>query len=88
MQSETKAEEQAGAGEYLEEAAEAEGVPQGAAAGAATQSDLSGMSADDMRSYSESVAQAADVVNSESEADKKSDLDKMSLGDLKKASIA
>lgn len=52
------------------------------------QSDLSGMSADDMRSYSESVAQAADVVNNESEAESKKDLEGMSLVDLKKASIA
>lgn len=86
LRSETEVEEQAGAGEYLEEGAEVEGPTP--ASPAATQSDLSGMSADDMRSYSESVAQAADVVNSESEADNKKDLDKMSLGDLKKASIA
>lgn len=46
------------------------------------------MSADDMRSYSESVAQAADVVNNESEAETKKDPESMSLGDLKKASIA
>ena len=41
-----------------------------------------------MKSYSESVAQAADVVNNESEADAKTNLDTMSLADLKKASIA
>ena len=49
---------------------------------------MSGLSADDMKSYSESVAQAADVVNNESEADTKTNLETMSLGDLKKASIA
>lgn len=62
--------------------------PAPALGGAAPQSDLSGMSADDMRSYSESVAQAADVVNNESEAENKKDPEAMSLGDLKKASIA
>lgn len=89
--SETEVEEGAAVGEQLEEGADAEAVPQAAPAlqgGAAPQGDLSGMSADDMRSYSESVAQAADVVNNESEAETKKDPESMSLGDLKKASIA
>lgn len=77
--------EQIGSGEYLEEGAEVEAPPQSAAQ---AQTDLSGLSADDMKSYSESVAQAADVVNNESEADAKTNLDTMSLADLKKASIA
>ena len=78
--------ERIGSGEYLEEGAEVEATPQSAAQ---AQTDLSGLSADDMKSYSESVAQAADVVNNESEADAaKANLDTMSLADLKKASIA
>jgi hypothetical protein len=90
LRSESEVEEGAAVSEQLEEGAEAEAVPQAAPAyqGGAPQGDLSGMSADDMRSYSESVAQAADVVNNESEAEAKKDPESMSLGDLKKASIA
>ena len=90
LRSESEVEEGAAVSEQLEEGAEAEAVPQATPAyqGGAPQGDLSGMSADDMRSYSESVAQAADVVNNESEAEAKKDPETMSLGDLKKASIA
>lgn len=56
-----------------------EAVPQAPVANA-PQNDLSGMSADDMRSYSESVAQAADVVNSESEMDKPKEADAKNKG--------
>lgn len=86
-----ESEEQVASSEYLEETSEVDGVALAAQpyqAGAPAQSDLAGMSADDMRSYSESVAQAADVVNNESEVDNKKDLDGMSLVDLKRASIA
>ena len=86
-----ESEEQVASSEYLEETSEVDGVALAAQpyqAGAPGQSDLSGMSADDMRSYSESVAQAADVVNNESEVDNKKDLEGMSLVDLKRASIA
>jgi hypothetical protein len=77
--SESEAGEGLAAEESLEEGAEQEAVPQPAVA-AAPQNDLSGMSADDMRSYSESVAQAADVVNSESEMDKPKEADPKNKG--------
>lgn len=62
--------------ESAEEGAEQEAVAQPTLA----QSDLSGMSADDMRSYSESVAQAADVVNSESELEKAKEVESKGKG--------
>lgn len=77
--SESEAGEGLAVEESLEEGVEQEAVPQPAVA-AAPQNDLAGMSADDMRSYSESVAQAADVVNSESEMDKPKEADTKNKG--------
>lgn len=85
--SESEAEEQLGAGAYVEEGTETESAALGSpafAGAAATPSDLSGMSADDMRSYSESVAQAADVVNNESEAESKKEAEGIAAAALKK----
>lgn len=77
--SESEASEGLAAEESLEEGAELEAMPQPAVVNT-PQNDLSGMSADDMRSYSESVAQAADVVNSESEMDKAKEADAKNKG--------